>query len=118
MTSITSSLLVIGITFAVRKSARCRAATRRLRAVTDHVPCSAMSRGRVRGQEQQDGKEQRLMKAPRWMVVLAVALVAAIAIAVASAGSTRSTKSQAGPYKIALANSFIGNTWRVEMANL
>ena len=58
------------------------------------------------------------MKAPRWTVLLAVAVMAAILIAVASAASARSTKSEAGPYKIALANSFIGNTWRVEMANL
>ena len=58
------------------------------------------------------------MKAPRWTVLLAVAVMAAILIAVASAASARGTKSEAGPYKIALANSFIGNTWRVEMANL
>ena len=61
------------------------------------------------------------MKAPRWIVLLAVAVMAAILIAIASAASDRSSKSEAahaGPYKIALANSFIGNTWRVEMANL
>ena len=53
------------------------------------------------------------MKAPRWTVLLAVAVMAAILIAVASAASARGTKSDAGPYKIALANSFIGDTWRV-----
>ena len=61
------------------------------------------------------------MKAPRWTVLLAVAVMAAILIAIASAASDRSTKSEAahaGPYKIALSNSFIGNTWRIEMENL
>ena len=58
------------------------------------------------------------MKASRWTALLAVAVIAAIVIAVASGASARGTKSEAGPYKIALANSFIGNTWRVEMENL
>ena len=35
------------------------------------------------------------MKAPRWTVLLAVAVMAAILIAVASAASARSTKSEA-----------------------
>jgi ribose transport system substrate-binding protein len=58
------------------------------------------------------------MKAPRRTALLAVAVVTAILIAVASTASARSTKSEAKPFRIALANSFIGNTWRVEMANL
>jgi len=58
------------------------------------------------------------MKVPRWTVLLAVPVMAAILVAVASAASAHSTKSEAKPYRIALANSFIGNTWRVEMANL
>jgi ribose transport system substrate-binding protein len=56
------------------------------------------------------------MKVPRWTALLVAVVAASISIAAASAGSSRSGAE--GPFKIALANSFIGNTWRVEMANL
>ena len=58
------------------------------------------------------------MKARRWAVVLVALLTAAIAVAAASPASHRGGAQAADPYKIALANSFIGNTWRVEMENL
>jgi len=56
------------------------------------------------------------MKVPRWTALLVAVVAASISIAAASAGSSRTGAE--GPFKIALANSFIGNTWRVEMANL
>jgi ribose transport system substrate-binding protein len=56
------------------------------------------------------------MKVPRWTALLVAVVAASVSIAAASAGSSRSGAE--GPFKIALANSFIGNTWRVEMANL
>src|SRR5712692_9274847 len=58
------------------------------------------------------------MKIRRWIAPIAVALVAAaIAITAASAASSRNHSTHAGKLKIALANSFIGNTWRLEMEN-
>ena len=56
------------------------------------------------------------MKVPRWTALLVAVVAASISIAAATAGSSRTGAE--GPFKIALANSFIGNTWRVEMANL
>jgi ribose transport system substrate-binding protein len=53
----------------------------------------------------------------RYLAPLAAVLVAVVAIAAASAAS-HSTSAPAKKYRIALANSFIGNTWRVEMENL
>ena len=58
------------------------------------------------------------MKFRRRIIPIAVALVAAaIAIAAASAAGNRNHSKHAGTLKIALANSFIGNTWRLEMEN-
>jgi ribose transport system substrate-binding protein len=58
------------------------------------------------------------MNIRRWIAPIAVALVAAaIAINAASAASSRNHSTYAGKLKIALANSFIGNTWRLEMEN-
>src|SRR5260221_3462030 len=58
------------------------------------------------------------MKIRRWIVPIAVALVATmVAIAAASAASNRTHAAHAKKFKIALANSFIGNTWRLEMEN-
>src|SRR5579864_541708 len=58
------------------------------------------------------------MKFRRRIVPIVVALVAAaIAIAAASAAGNRNHSTHAGTLKIALANSFIGNTWRLEMEN-
>src|SRR6478609_6558741 len=58
------------------------------------------------------------MKTRRWIVPLVVAIgVATVAIAVASAAGNRTHSIHAGKLKIALANSFIGNTWRLEMEN-
>ena len=58
------------------------------------------------------------MKIRRWIAPIAVALVAAaIVIAAASAAESRNHSTHAGKLKIALANSFIGNTWRLEMEN-
>jgi len=58
------------------------------------------------------------MNIRRWIAPIAVALVAAaIAIATASAAGSRNHSTQAGKLKIALSNSFIGNTWRLEMEN-
>src|SRR6266481_3104159 len=58
------------------------------------------------------------MKIRRWIAPIAVVLVAAaIAITAASAASSRNHSTHAGKLKIALANSFIGNTWRLEMEN-
>src|SRR5882672_12338623 len=58
------------------------------------------------------------MKIRRWIAPIAVALVAAaIAVAAASAAGNRNHSTHAGKLKIALANSFIGNTWRLEMEN-
>jgi ribose transport system substrate-binding protein len=58
------------------------------------------------------------MNIRRWIASIAVALVAAaIAIAAASAAGNRNHSAHAGKLKIALANSFIGNTWRLEMEN-
>src|SRR6201982_2267752 len=54
----------------------------------------------------------------RWIAPIAVALVAAaITISGASATGNRNSSAHAGKLKIALANSFIGNTWRLEMEN-
>src|SRR3954451_6602323 len=51
--------------------------------------------------------------------VLLVALgVAGTAITGAAARTDRTVTPTAGPYKIALSNSFIGNKWRIEMENL
>ncbi len=58
------------------------------------------------------------MNIRRWIAPIAVGLVAAaIAIATASAAVSRNHSTHAGKLKIALANSFIGNTWRLEMEN-
>jgi len=58
------------------------------------------------------------MRIRRWIVPTAVALVATmVAIAAASAASNRTHAAHAKKFKIALANSFIGNTWRLEMEN-
>jgi ribose transport system substrate-binding protein len=58
------------------------------------------------------------MNIRRWIAPIAVALVAAaITIAAASAAGSRNHATHAGKLKIALANSFIGNTWRLEMEN-
>src|ERR1700745_967433 len=54
----------------------------------------------------------------RWIAPIAVALVAAaITISGASATGNRSSSAHSGKLKIALSNSFIGNTWRLEMEN-
>jgi ribose transport system substrate-binding protein len=59
------------------------------------------------------------MKARRFLVPLfAAALVAGMVIAAASGSTDVKKASDAPKYRIALANSFIGNTWRVEMENL
>jgi len=60
------------------------------------------------------------MKTRRWIAPIAALVVTAIAIAAASAatGGTHARSAPAKTYRIALANSFIGNTWRVEMENL
>src|SRR6266446_9296161 len=58
------------------------------------------------------------MNIRRWIAPIAVALVAAaITISAASATGNRNSSAHAGKLKIALANSFIGNTWRLEMEN-
>src|SRR5712692_3422854 len=58
------------------------------------------------------------MNIRRWIAPIAVALVAAaIAISAASATGNRTSSTHAGKLKIALSNSFIGNTWRLEMEN-
>jgi ribose transport system substrate-binding protein len=58
------------------------------------------------------------MNTRRRIAPIAVALVAAaIAIAAASAAGSHNNSTHAGKLKIALANSFIGNTWRLEMEN-
>src|SRR5258707_9308550 len=58
------------------------------------------------------------MKIKRWIAPIGVALAAAtIVIAAASAAGNRNHSTHAGKLKIALANSFIGNTWRLEMEN-
>src|ERR1700688_505069 len=51
------------------------------------------------------------------MSLLAAAVVAAIVVTAASASSHPASASKA-KFKIALANSFIGNTWRLEMENI
>jgi ribose transport system substrate-binding protein len=60
------------------------------------------------------------MKNRRWIASIAALALTAIAIAAASAatGSTHARSAPAKKFRIALANSFIGNTWRVEMENL
>src|SRR6266404_4840069 len=59
------------------------------------------------------------MKARRLLAPLfAAMLVAAIVIAAAPASQKGPSATHAKKWKIALANSFIGNTWRVEMENL
>jgi len=58
------------------------------------------------------------MKSRRFLASVAVVLVATVAIAAASAASRSTSGHAAKKYRIALANSFIGNTWRVEMENL
>jgi ribose transport system substrate-binding protein len=58
------------------------------------------------------------MKIRRWIAPIAVALVAAtVAITAASAASNRTHSTHAPKLRIALSNSFIGNTWRLEMEN-
>ena len=58
------------------------------------------------------------MKIRRWIAPTAVALVAAtVAITAASAAGTRTHSKHAQKLRIALSNSFIGNTWRLEMEN-
>src|ERR1700741_2999488 len=58
------------------------------------------------------------MKVRRSIVPITVALIAAgIAIAAASPAGNRNHATHAGKLKIALSNSFIGNTWRLEMEN-
>lgn len=58
------------------------------------------------------------MKIRRWIAPIAVALLAAaVAITAASAAGDRTHSNQAGKLRIALSNSFIGNTWRLEMEN-
>jgi ribose transport system substrate-binding protein len=57
------------------------------------------------------------MKGRRFLAPLAAVLVAAVAIAAASAASRSASGHAATKYRIALANSFIGNTWRLEMEN-
>jgi ribose transport system substrate-binding protein len=58
------------------------------------------------------------MNIRRWIAPIAVALVAAaITISAASATGNRNSSAHAGKLKIALSNSFIGNTWRLEMEN-
>jgi ribose transport system substrate-binding protein len=58
------------------------------------------------------------MRIRRRIVPIAVALIATmVAIAAASAASNRTHAAHAKKFKIALANSFIGNTWRLEMEN-
>src|ERR1700692_3885503 len=46
------------------------------------------------------------------LVILVVVLVTVVATRTSTAG-----KGHTGPYTIALSNSYIGNTWRVEMEN-
>jgi ribose transport system substrate-binding protein len=59
------------------------------------------------------------MKLRRLLAPLIVAaLVATIALAAASGASSRSHATHSGKLKIALSNSFIGNTWRLEMENV
>jgi ribose transport system substrate-binding protein len=58
------------------------------------------------------------MKARRYLAPIAALLVGAIVIAAATAATHSASGHAAKKYKIALANSFIGNTWRVEMENL
>jgi ribose transport system substrate-binding protein len=58
------------------------------------------------------------MRGRRFLAPLTVVLLAAVAIAAASAASHSTSGHAAKKYRIALANSFIGNTWRVEMENL
>lgn len=52
------------------------------------------------------------------MALLASALVAGIAITAASASSHQARASTTKVFRIALANSFVGNTWRLEMENI
>jgi ribose transport system substrate-binding protein len=63
--------------------------------------------------------EHQLMKTKRLLsALLASALVAAIVVTAASASSHKASTSSAKVFRIALANSFIGNTWRLEMENI
>jgi ribose transport system substrate-binding protein len=58
------------------------------------------------------------MRIRRWIVPTAIALIATmVAIAAASAANNRTDATHAKKFKIALSNSFIGNTWRLEMEN-
>jgi len=58
------------------------------------------------------------MRIRRWIAPIAVvAVAAAVAIATASAAGNRTHSAHAAKLKIALSNSFIGNTWRLEMEN-
>lgn len=50
------------------------------------------------------------------LVVLAIVLVTVVATC-SSSQTTTTGKGHTGPYTIALSNSYIGNTWRVEMEN-
>lgn len=60
------------------------------------------------------------MSIPRYVRLLAVGAVALLAAAACSSGapSANSSGTPQGKLKIALSNSFIGNTWRVEMENV
>ena len=58
------------------------------------------------------------MRIRHWIAPIAVtAVAAAVAIAAASAAGDRTHAAHATKLKIALSNSFIGNTWRLEMEN-
>src|SRR6201982_2382944 len=58
------------------------------------------------------------MRIRRWIPPLAVAFAAAaITIVAASPAGSQNHSTHAGKLKIALSNSFIGNTWRLEMEN-
>ena len=51
------------------------------------------------------------------LALLALVLVAVLVTRSSSSSSTTTAGKKQGPYTIALSNSFIGNTWRVEMEN-
>ncbi|MBO0796469.1 MAG: ABC transporter substrate-binding protein [Ktedonobacteraceae bacterium] len=51
------------------------------------------------------------------VIVLALLATVLITVLVTRAGPATPGKNHGGPYTIALSNSFIGNTWRVEMEN-
>jgi len=53
-----------------------------------------------------------------WASLFAVVLVTAAVAITTAAASSRGSAKKATVFKVALANSFIGNTWRLEMENL